>query len=428
MSPPRSFNWRLRASQILFFMILAHFLWQVTRAPQFYRQVVTQNVPTIDMPGARSISNQLIAQEAEQRGMRLPVYAAYSIALTLVISFVFLAIALLVAWKAGDRWYMWFTAFILTFYPTGGGLWLFSQVTTRLPLILMAGSLLWPLYWLFLYLFPNGKAVPRAFLWPILAFMLVHFGFQLMFLLSASTDPAVAKLVPPSLVLSMARYFPILLLAFLLVMTAQVIRFWRISTPIERMQTRWVVMGLGIYITIGILLNAVVGKLDMVGDQGYISDLDELVGIFIPVSIGISILRFHLFDIDLIVRRTVVYSLLTALLAALYYLTVLTFQAAFRAFTGQESPVSVVPSTLVVAALFNPIRRRLQGWIDRAFFRRKYDTEHALATFGASLRENLEFDQMAQHLVSVVDQSLQPREMSLWLISPEEISGVGSVS
>src|SRR5918994_1521319 len=137
----------------------------------------------------------------------------------------------------------------------------------------------------------------------------------------------------------------------------------------------------------------------------------------IPIATGIAVLRYHLYDIDLIINRTLVYGSLTLMLALIYFGGVATTQAIFGALTGQEeqSQLAVVVSTLVIAALFMPLRRRIQSFIDRRFYRRKYDARKTLEAFSAKLREETDLDRLGEDLMGVVKETMQPAHISLWL-------------
>jgi hypothetical protein len=139
----------------------------------------------------------------------------------------------------------------------------------------------------------------------------------------------------------------------------------------------------------------------------------------IPLSIGIAVLRFRLFDIDVIINRTLVYGSLTAILAAIYFACVVGLQAITEALTGVKSlpPPVIVISTLLVATLFTPLRRRIQSVIDRRFYRTKYDAQKTLAAFGATLRTETDLSSLSRHLVAVVDETMQPEHITLWLRS-----------
>jgi hypothetical protein len=137
----------------------------------------------------------------------------------------------------------------------------------------------------------------------------------------------------------------------------------------------------------------------------------------IPISIGIAILKYRLYDIDILINRTLVYISLTAILAGVYFVGVTVTQALFRTLTGQEeSPqLVVVASTLVIAALFNPLRRRIQSFIDRRFYRSKYDARKTLEAFSAKLRDETDLDALRDELLGVVRETMQPAHVSLWL-------------
>jgi hypothetical protein len=135
----------------------------------------------------------------------------------------------------------------------------------------------------------------------------------------------------------------------------------------------------------------------------------------IPLSIGVAVLRSHLFDIDVLINRTLVYGSLTATLVALYFGGIVLLQRLFVVLTGERSTLAVVASTLVIAALFNPLRRRIQTFIDRRFYRRKYDARKTLEGFSTKLRDETDLDALSGTLVGVVRETMQPAYASLWL-------------
>jgi hypothetical protein len=143
--------------------------------------------------------------------------------------------------------------------------------------------------------------------------------------------------------------------------------------------------------------------------------VEVLAFILVPICTYVAILRYNLYDIDVVVNRTLVYGSLTAVLVALYFVGIVVLQRVFVLLTGQESTLAVVASTLLIAALFTPLRRRIQGFIDRRFYRRKYDAAKTLEAFSATLRKETDLEALSDDLVGVVRETMQPEHVSVWL-------------
>jgi hypothetical protein len=189
----------------------------------------------------------------------------------------------------------------------------------------------------------------------------------------------------------------------------------RRSVGEERQQLKWVVYSVALLaftLPSTILVIIIVRSLEDV--RVFFAVLFPLI----PISVGIAILKYRLYDIDILINRTLVYGSLTATLVALYFLGIVLLQRIFVLLTGQQSTLAVVASTLLIATLFNPLRRRIQSFIDRRFYRRKYDARKTLEAFSAHMRDETNLEALSGNLVGVVRETMQPAHVSLWL-SPE---------
>ena len=207
--------------------------------------------------------------------------------------------------------------------------------------------------------------------------------------------------------------FWLTLASILLAGTSLVYRFRRARGP-ERQQLKWFAGSAVLFVATSAAYTVLPGVPEQFGQ---IATLFAFAGI--PLAVGIAILRHSLYDIDVLINRTLVYGLLTLSLALVYSGGVVLSQGVLRALTGQGSTLAVVASTLVIAALFNPLRRRIQTFIDRRFYRSKYDAAKTLAAFTARLREETELDTLSGDVVGVVRETMQPEHASLWLRSLE---------
>jgi hypothetical protein len=181
----------------------------------------------------------------------------------------------------------------------------------------------------------------------------------------------------------------------------------------ERQQLKWFVY------TVALLVVGFLAALLGFGQHSVAWNIGIAAFNFLPIAAGIAILRYRLYDIDVVINRTLVYGVLTAALALVYVASIVLLQGLFRALTGGNSQLAVVASTLAIAALFVPLRRRVQAFIDRRFYRRKYDIATTLQAFNVRLRNDVDLDSVADDLVEVVNETMQPTHVSLWLRPPE---------
>jgi hypothetical protein len=268
------------------------------------------------------------------------------------------------------------------------------------------------------YLFPNGRFVPRWTRWLVWAFIL----YSGMWFIFPQLVPPIAILAEATTLRALGQFLPLLLFV-LIGVVGQIYRFRRVSDTAQRQQTKWVVFGFAAFVlaVLVILLPFVLFAPLREAQGGNIlyvliaGPLLLMAAGLIPITMAVAILRYRLWDISLVVRKTVTYSLLTLLLLAIYLLVVVLFQSLLRLITDQESPLAIVLSTLVIAALFIPLRNRVQTFIDRRFYRRKYDASQTLAAFGQMARDEVNLDNLATELIRVVQETMQPESAGLWL-------------
>jgi hypothetical protein len=317
-----------------------------------------------------------------------------------------MTLAVVLFWRRSDDWMVMFISSYLLLYGTimAGPLewaeafypgWPSLAVDVVQPLFLTT-----PTIALFV-LFPDGRFVPPWTRWLIL--------------LSIPLTVVILYLPP---LYSWALLGMIVLGAIY----AQIYRYRHVSTPTERQQTKWVLFGFLLWL----VLTGVLGvpySIEMSLPAGsplpwwsLVSSAGWWVALtIVPLSLSIGVLRYRLYDIDIIINRTLVYGSLTATLVALYFGGIVVLQRVFVLLTGQQSTLAVVASTLLIAALFTPLRRRIQSFIDRRFYRRKYDARKTLEAFSATLRDEADLEALNNDLVGVVRETMQPAHVSLWL-------------
>jgi hypothetical protein len=271
----------------------------------------------------------------------------------------------------------------------------------------------------FLLLFPTGRLPSRRWrpvaVFAVLVYVVLPVGYAVLpgplITFPSVENPlghegAAGEIVPG---VGRVSAWMLFVLTSLVSLVSLVLRFRR-SRREERQQIKWVAYAAAI-IAAYLLVDSIFGEaLDPISPI-----LSAIFFGSLWVAIGVAILKYRLYNIDLLINRTLVYGALTAILAAVYFGGIVVLQRLFVVLTGGKSTLAVVASTLVIAALFNPLRRRIQSFIDRRFYRRKYDVTKTLETFSAKLREETDLDALSDDLVGVVRETMQPAHVSLWL-------------
>jgi hypothetical protein len=269
-----------------------------------------------------------------------------------------------------------------------------------------------PLIFTFL-LFPHGHLLSsrwRPLAWFIVAVILVGAATSALSPVNFTNNFPFAQSPISVVPLKVARViydtYQLVMLAILATSAAYVIVRLHRSRGDERQQLKWFTYTVAVII-VAFTVTALLGIEPVI--------VSVVMFPFIPVSVGVAILKYRLYDIDVVINRTLVYGSLTATLVALYFGGIVMLQRVFVVLTGEKSTLAVVASTLLIAALFNPLRRRIQGFIDRRFYRRKYDAQKTLETFSSRLRDETDLEALSDDLEGVVRETMQPAYVSLWL-------------
>jgi hypothetical protein len=293
----------------------------------------------------------------------------------------------------------------------------------------------WLAYWLFVpsatlvvflfLLFPTGRLPSRRWRW-FAGFSVVAASIGAVSMALSSGITALGP-VPNPLSIEGLRDIdrivePFFFILLLLAAGSMLVRLRR-ATGVERQQIKWFAYAAGIAVSGNIVGHSLFAATEA-SWLWWVGVIPGMVGVLgMPVAMGIAILRYRLYEIDLLINRTLVYGSLTATLIALYFGGTVLLQRVFVALTGQKSTLAVVASTLVIAALFTPLRRRIQSFIDRRFYRRKYDARKTLEAFSAQLRDETDLEALSDDLVGVVRETMQPAHVSLWLRPDTPLKG-----
>ncbi len=391
----------------MLWLVCAVLLWLFWFAsvPLFLERAAAGTLPTEVINGVSAA--QLAAEDAAAWGTSTGTWAVINTLVSGVTFFVFSLVALLI-WGRVHTGYGLLTAYVLLGAGSAfmGNAIYGAELSTTALVIWELGAVIWAVFFPWLYLFPDGRAVPRALLW---VFVPLAGSFAALFLINLPNLVMQVEWRYASAIAGLQPVFDFLVIPlFVVTCAAQVYRYGRVSGPLEKAQTKWFVLGL----LVAFLPTTV---LDQFVD--YPAELDTLTFMAIPLGIGISMLRYHLWDLDVVIRKTAVYATLTALLALVYFGSVLLLQNVFGTVAGKQSPAIIVMSTLLIAGLFAPVRARVQDTLDRRFFRKKYDAQQVLEAFAQTTRDETDMATLSDELARVVQDTMQPERVSIWLNS-----------
>jgi hypothetical protein len=354
----------------------------------------------------------------QDAGLSVRTYALLNVILDKVFQLVWFVVGALIFWRrSDDRMALLVSTFLVSFGPvtvdtTAADALVTSHPAWSLPVLSvgMVGNVCVVLFFL---LFPGGQFVPRWTRW--LAVALIAHDLP---------DVLYPDLYSQSLALERISFW-VFVGGVVSQVWSQVYRYRRVSSPAQRRQTKWVVFGTTLGVA-GTFPFQVPVDLSLVGGDTPLALLLLRTGfalsfLLVPISISVAVLRSHLFDIDVLINRTLVYGSLTLTLVVVYFGGVAGLQRLLSPLT-ESNGLATVASTLAIAALFNPLKRRIQAFIDRGFYRKKYDARKTLDAFSARLRDETDLEALDHELLEVVRETVQPSHVSLWL-RPETVPG-----
>jgi hypothetical protein len=397
-------------------LMLANF---VASIPAYYHlmNTVCPQQAQIDCNGGFAQLSADSVQALKHLHLSLPAYAVYFLTLDVVVSLLSWGIGLVLFWRKSDEGMGLFVSLLFVLFGGNGAGNTLSGISAPNPhplLVVFALQVLSAAQWIglgaFLLTFPTGRFAPR---WSLIILSLWILTFLQGFFppFPGSTDIlSVVSAVEGVAVFGGSVFIVIY-------------RYRRIFDAAQRQQTKWVVYAAAVWVILYLLGTALPSVFPA---QSPFQLLFPTLTIMLSsallyLSLGFAMLRYRLWDIDAIINRTLVYGSLTAILTLLYVGVIVGLQALTQAVSGQgqDNPLVIVGSTLLIIALFNPLRRRIQTFIDRRFYRQKYDAVKILAAFSSSLRTEVDLADLRGHLISVITETMQPTQVSLWLRSPQ---------
>jgi hypothetical protein len=402
-------------------------LWlRIARSAWYVLAAIALGIFFASLPGFVALASKDLRASVQS-----PVILAFGV-LAVILSILVALLSLSLAWVlfrrgGGDRMSMLVSFFLLAHGVTAAGplegLEPFLPGAADLAVFVLQPLLLSPLTIFIFAVFPDGRFVPSWSRWIVVLTLVL----ALLNVIFSPVGPVEHLGDAQATLIGLSNLG--LLVVGAAILYAQIHRYRRVSTPVQRQQTKWVIYGLAIALLLAaassgpwLALQAMPPGSPPPDWVVVLTPIWVISTAAIPASLAISVLRFRLWDIDVIIRKTATYSVLTGLLALVYFGCVLVLQAVFSTLGGQRSEWAIVVSTLAIAALFFPLRRRVQNALDRRFFRRKYDAQKVLEQFAATARDETDLEKLTARLVEVVQETMQPKSVSVWLKTESQVS------
>ncbi len=415
-SPGRGrWNWQRLARGIWIAFSVVLLVIFVVNIPAFFRYA--GNVCTLPDAGYCPTEQFTLAyvRVLEQLHLSVPVAQVVLATLCIAVSVLYWLMGLLIFLRKSHETIGLLVSLLLVMFASSGflGFNLPGSTPPLFPLLaeIITYGLMWPATLVFFFTFPTGRFTPR---WTLVAF--VPFFVVTMLGSIPATEPFV-----PGIALILTSFLPI---------GVQTYRYTHLYAAAQKQQIKWFVFALSVVFLLvvvqGILMAVPDAATASAGYQLFNGPFWLLLWTIVFLGVSVSILRYRLWDIDVIINRTLVYGLLTATLLGLYLLFVFGGQYLLANVLGPNNPVVLVISTLLVVALFQPLRRRVQRLVDRRFYRSKYDAAQVVARYSATLRNEVDLGQLREQLLAVVQETMQPAHLSLWVRQPER-TNIGSL-
>ena len=372
------------ARVVLVLFALALLLVWGASLPEYFRRTSTLTVPAYVRAGETLTSSAMILGAAAERDLSVKNYLVYQTIISLVSIGITFGVAGLLLWKSRKSWFSWLAALVLVGVTTGNMIEVLYAVRPPQGILYVIEAiswLAWPTMFLWLYLFPDGRAAPRWTRTPVIILLACVMALILVgFLTNIGGLPKRFEVAP--------QIAPLMVAGLLgLIVYSQVFRYRHVYGTVEREQVKWFLFAISILLLQVLLLTLteVLG----VAPSPILQDLAGLLPLLVPVSLVFAILRYHLYDIDLIINRTVVYVPLTAIMAGLIAVGAKLSQTVFIQVTGEKSDAALIASTFIVVSLSTPVKLRLQAFADR-YFKEAADIEHRLRVFTKRVGEVVE--------------------------------------